>query len=204
MQEIILSVMEEYGTIAVFLLIFVENVFPPIPSEVILTFGGVLTTFTSMTVTGVILAATLGSVVGAMVLYLVGYLIPDHVLERLLSGPVGRVLGFEPGDVNLSQEWFLKKGRSAVFICRCVPIVRSLISIPAGLSRMPLLPFLVLTTAGSLIWNTVLVLAGRAAGNSWEKISESMGVYSDILLVVLGLGTLMFLLVHSRMKKRKK
>lgn len=196
MQETILSLMGEYGNLAVFLLILVENLFPPIPSEVILTFGGVMTTCTKMTAAGVIAAATLGSVAGAVLLYFAGYLIPDDKMKGILEGRVGRLLHFEPEDVDLARTWFLKKGKAAVFLCRCVPIVRSLISVPAGVAKMPMTPFLLLTTAGSLVWNTVLVFAGKAAGDSWERVSRSMGTYSNVFLMVFGTGLFLFAMIH--------
>lgn len=197
MQETLLTFMGEYGLFAVFLLILIENLFPPIPSEVILTFGGVMTGCTDLNPAGVIAAATAGSVSGAVILYLAGCLIPERQLKRLLEGKVGSLLHFEPGDVDLARSWFLKKGAGAVFLCRLAPIVRSLISIPAGVARMPLLPFLLLTTAGSLIWNTVLVFAGRAAGASWERVTERFGMYSDLILMAMGIGILLFFLIRK-------
>lgn len=188
MQEMLQEFMGEYGSLAVFLLILLENLFPPVPSEVILTFGGFMTTCTHMRPVSVITASTLGSVAGAGCLYLAGRFLPASVLKHVLAGPVGRILGFHPEDVELAADWFLKKGRAAVFVCRLMPIVRSLISIPAGISRMPLIPFFILTAAGSLLWNTALVYAGRAAGSSWEAVSEALGTYSDIFLMVLGGG----------------
>lgn len=192
MRDIILELMGEYGNLAVFLLILIENLFPPIPSEVILTFGGVMTTCTDMTILGVIFASTCGSLLGAVILYLVGYLIPQEVIERIVSGPVGKLLHFEAEDVESAKGWFARKGSSAVFLCRLVPIVRSLISIPAGISGMNPVPFLILTAAGSLLWNTVLVLLGKAAGDSWELVSERFGMYSDLFLIILGVGLLFF------------
>ena len=103
---------------------------------------------------------------------------------------------FRAEDVDKAREWFLKRGSGAVFFCRLIPVVRSLISIPAGLSRMPLIPFLFLTTVGSFLWNTVLVMAGRAAGNSWEKVSEALGVYSDVILMVGGGAVALLMAVH--------
>ena len=196
MQETILGLMGEYGNLAVFLLILIENLFPPIPSEVILT-------CTSMTAAGVIASATLGSVAGAVILYFAGYLIPDDKLKKILDGRIGRILHFEPGDVDLAKTWFLNKGRAAVFVCRCVPIVRSLISIPAGVSKMPMAPFLMLTAAGSLVWNTVLVFAGKAAGDSWEMVSGYMGTYSNIFLMVLGTGLFLFAMIHGSRKEEE-
>ena len=203
MRDVVLGLMGEYGNLAVFLLILIENLFPPISSEVILTFGGVMTTCTDMTVLGVIFAATCGSILGAVVLYLVGYLIPSEVLDRLAAGPVGKILRIEPEDVVLARDWFSRKGTTAVFLCRLVPIVRSLISIPAGISGMNPVPFLTLTAAGSLIWNTLLVFLGKIAGDSWERVSEVFGVYSDIFLMVLGIGML-FAIVIRKVKSDKK
>lgn len=192
MRDIILELMGEYGNLAVFLLILIENLFPPIPSEVILTFGGVMTTCTEMSVSGVVFASTCGSLLGAVILYLAGYLIPQEAVERIVAGPVGKFLHFEAEDVTAAKEWFSAKGTSAVFLCRLVPIVRSLISIPAGISGMNPASFLILTAAGSLIWNTVLVLLGKAAGDSWELVSERFGIYSDVFLIILGVGVLTF------------
>lgn len=203
MQDVILKLMGEYGNLAVFLLILIENLFPPIPSEVILTFGGVMTTCTEMTAAGVILAATAGSVSGAVVLYFVGRLIPAEVLGRLFSGRVGKLLHFDAGDVELAKTWFARKGTAAVFLCRLVPIVRSLISIPAGISQMRLVPFLFLTAAGSLLWNTVLVLLGKAAGDSWERVTEAFGIYSDVFLMILGTGLLLAVMMYRSREGRK-
>ena len=196
MQETIRVLMGDYGNLAVFFLIMIENLFPPIPSEVILTFGGFMTTCSEMTAPGVILSATAGSLMGAVLLYLVGYLIPEEKLKELLEGRIGKLLHFRAEDVDKAREWFLTRGSGAVFFCRLIPVVRSLISIPAGLSRMPLIPFLFLTTVGSFLWNTVLVMAGRAAGNSWEKVSEALGVYSDVILMVGGGAVALLMAVH--------
>ena len=188
MRELVLELMGEYGNLAVFLLILVENLFPPIPSEVILTFGGVMTVCTDMTPVGVILFSTAGSLTGAVILYSVGRFLPDEVFRKLLCGQIGHLLHFRLEDVDLAKGWFRERGRSAVFLCRLIPIVRSLISIPAGIARMPFVPFLVFTAAGSLLWNTVLVYAGRIAGDSWEKVSAAFGVYSDLFLMIAGIS----------------
>ena len=188
MRELVLELMGEYGNLAVFLLILVENLFPPIPSEVILNFGGVMTVCTDMTPVGVILFSTAGSLAGAVILYSVGRFLPDEVFRKLLCGQIGHLLHFRLEDVDLAKGWFRERGRSAVFLCRLIPIVRSLISIPAGIARMPFVPFLVFTAAGSLLWNTVLVYAGRIAGDSWEKVSAAFGVYSDLFLMIAGIS----------------
>ena len=138
MESVITGLVSRFGYWGVLLLIAVENIFPPIPSEVILTFGGFLTTCTEMTPPGVILFSTLGSVAGAIVLYGVGRLLAPQRLEALLSGRVGRVLKMESADVHKASDWFAAHGWPSVFYCRCIPILRSLISIPAGMAGMVL------------------------------------------------------------------
>ena len=203
MRELVLELMGEYGNLAVFLLILVENLFPPIPSEVILTFGGVMTVCTDMTPIGVILFSTAGSLAGAVILYSVGRFLPDEVFRKLLCGQIGHLLHFSLEDVDLAKGWFRERGRSAVFLCRLIPIVRSLISIPAGIARMPFVPFLVFTAAGSLLWNTVLVYAGRIAGDSWEKVSAAFGVYSDLFLMIAGISIAFAVLFRGCGERRK-
>ena len=203
MRELVLELMGEYGNLAVFLLILVENLFPPIPSEVILTFGGVMTVCTDMTPIGVILFSTAGSLAGAVILYSVGRFLPDEVFRKLLCGQIGHLLHFRLEDVDLAKGWFRERGRSAVFLCRLIPIVRSLISIPAGIARMPFVPFLVFTAAGSLLWNTVLVYAGRIAGDSWEKVSAAFGVYSDLFFMIAGISITFAVLFRGCGERRK-
>ena len=136
MQEFIIQIIENWGYLGVGLLIAIENIFPPIPSEVILAFGGFVTTKTALNVVGVIIAATLGSTIGAIVLYLIGKILNKERLERIISGKIGKVLRLKKSDIEKADKWFDTKGQKTVFICRFIPIVRSLISIPAGMSEM--------------------------------------------------------------------
>ncbi|MEG1475484.1 MAG: DedA family protein [Longicatena sp.] len=185
MQTTLLSFMSSYGYWAIAFLIAIENIFPPIPSEVILTFGGFMTTYTDMHILYVIIYATVGSLIGAIILYGVGRLVSVERLSRLAEGKVGTVLHFKVDDIEKARLWFEKRGYITVFFCRFIPIVRSLISIPAGLAKMNFFSFLMLTTLGTLIWNSVLVYAGAYAGASWEKIADYMGTFSSIVLIVL-------------------
>lgn len=204
MQAWIIDLMGRFGYFAIAFLIAIENIFPPIPSEIILTFGGFMTTYTSMNVFLVIFFSTIGSVLGALVLYGVGRLVSIERIEKWLHGRLGRILHLKPEDVHKAQLWFDKRGKLTVFFCRFVPIIRSLISIPAGMSNMHLLPFLSLTTVGTLIWNSVLVSLGVFAGNSWESIASYIGVYSQIaLIVLLVLGAIFaFVFVKKKMVKQ--
>ncbi len=175
MKSLILSVMEQYGYPGLFFLIFLENVFPPIPSEVILPFGGFLTIHTALSVPGVVCFATLGSLAGAVVLYGAGYLLNRERLTRLVDGKVGKLLRLKGEDIAKADDWFRSKGHITVFFCRCVPVVRSLISVPAGMSRMEFPLFLLYTVAGTLIWNILLVSLGAFMGESWELYCLACG-----------------------------
>jgi len=186
----ITNIMEQFGYAGILLLIALENVFPPIPSEVILTFGGFMTTYTSLTVVGVIIAATVGSVLGAVILYGIGYLINVDKLEGWVDR-YGKFLRLKKEDIRRADAWFDKYGYWTVLFCRMIPLIRSLISIPAGMSKMKFGLFLLFTTIGTLIWNVILVSVGAAVGGSWEKIVEFMDVYSNIayaLIAVIVIG----------------
>ena len=185
MEEIILSIMNQFGYIGVLLLIAIENVFPPIPSEVILLFGGFMTTYTELNVIGMIIFSTLGSLIGAIVLYYIGKILNKERLKKIVSGKVGKILRLKNEDIEKADHWFDTKGNKTVFFCRFIPIVRSLISIPAGMSEMPMLKFLIYTTFGSLIWNTVLVVIGNRVGENWTSILDILDKYSHIVLVLL-------------------
>ncbi|SEI96916.1 membrane protein DedA, SNARE-associated domain [Bhargavaea ginsengi] len=200
MENWITDIMEQFGYFGVFVLIMVENVFPPIPSEVILTFGGFMTTASSLTKVGVIGTATAGSVAGAVILYGIGLLLDVERLEKIVDR-WGRVLRLTREDIHKADAWFDKYGPWTVFFCRLVPLIRSLISLPAGMSNMNFLLFLLLTTLGSLIWNTVLVSLGAAVGDNWESIVRYMDIYSNIayaVIAVLGIAAIIWYINFRR------
>ncbi|EAD2750089.1 DedA family protein [Listeria monocytogenes] len=193
METWITSIMADFGYIGIFVLIMVENLFPPIPSEIILTFGGFMTTVTSLNVVMVIIVATLGSVVGAILLYKVASYFGKEQLTKIVL-KYGRILRLKESDIERAENFFLKYGSWAVLLCRMIPLIRSLISIPAGMTKMKMSKFLILTTAGSLLWNTVLIGLGAMLGESWSEIVVFMDSFSTIIysiiaiLVVVGLG----------------
>lgn len=193
--------MEQFGYWGIFLMITLENMFPPIPSEVILTFGGFMTTYTSMTVVGVIAVATSGSLLGAIILYGLGHLLGVERLERIIDR-WGRFLRVRKSDIHKANAWFEKYGYWAVFLGRMVPLIRSLISIPAGMSHMRLTPFLLYTIVGTLIWNTVLVSIGAAVGDSWEQIVEIMDVYSHVAYALIAVAALVVLFLYLRRARK--
>lgn len=185
-QAWITDFMEQFGYIGIFLMIALENIFPPIPSEVILPFGGFMTTYTSLTVPGVIVAATAGSIVGAIVLYGIGRLLSVERLERIVDR-WGGWLRVKPEDIAKANRTFHRYGVWAVFFGRMIPLVRSLISIPAGMAKMNIGLFVWLSVLGTLIWNTALVSIGAALGQSWGKVSEVIGAYADVVYIILAI-----------------
>lgn len=201
MQDFIIQFMENYGYFGIVFLIFIENIFPPIPSEIILTFGGFMTTFTTMTIPGVILLASLGSVFGALALYGLGRLVGEDRFKRFVDHTGGKI-GFSRDDIDKAYHWYDKYGYWSVFLCRMVPIVRSLISVPAGLLEMKILPFVLFTAAGSLIWNTLLVSAGALLGENWAQVMDFTARY-DKVMIALMVALLIYLgyrLYQSRQK----
>lgn len=192
MQDWIIGIINQYGYFGIALLIAVENIFPPIPSEVILTFSGFMTTVTDLKIWGVVLSATIGSVLGAVVLYSVGRLMSPQRLERLLGGKLGRVLHLKREDVHHAGAWFARRGKFTVFFCRFIPVVRSLISIPAGMAKMRMGMFLLLTALGTFLWNVVLVYLGAFFGASWETVVRYVDTYSMAAIAVVAVSLVIF------------
>ena len=185
MENLIIEIMNNYGYIGIFLLIMIENVFPPIPSEVILTFGGFMTINSDITVLGVILASTLGSLLGAFILYFIGKLLNKERLIKIVKSKYGKLLRIKPKDIESADKWFDEKGNKTVFFCRFVPVVRSLISIPAGMSDMPIIKFVIYTILGSFVWNTALVFVGTFAGDKKDLILSVIDKASYIILFII-------------------
>lgn len=200
MEELIVEIVNQYGYFGIFALLAIECIFPPIPSELILTLSGFLTIYSTLTFLGVVIASILGSIVGALVLYLLGYMLDSKRLEKLFSGKIGRAFRLKRDDVRKAEFWFGKFGGKAVFLGRMIPIVRSLISIPAGMARMNIRRFLLLTISGTLIWNSVLVFLGIIAGSAWNKIMNLIGIFSNIVLIILILALMVAIMVF--IKKR--
>ena len=183
------DVMDALGEVGVGVLVLAENVFPPIPSEVVLPLAGYLASRGRMDLTLVVVAATVGSVLGAMLLYEAGARTGRARLRRFIDWmPL-----LEGEDLDKAEAWFARHGQASVLIGRCIPVVRSLISVPAGFAEMPRWRFVVLTTIGSGLWNAVFVGAGYALGAQFDQIERYSGwlntaVYAAIaVLLVLGL-----------------
>lgn len=204
MEQFVISIMNQYGYFGIFFLIFVENIFPPIPSEVVLLFGGFMTTYSKLSVPFMVLFSTLGSVAGAIVLYYIGKILNKDRLKKIVAGKIGKVLRLKVNDIEKAVCWFDTKGNKTVFFCRFIPVVRSLIFIPAGMSEMSMSKFLLYTFAGSSIWNTALLIIGNRVGNNWKDILYIMNQYSHIVLILLILALIIFLFYFCSFRSKKK
>lgn len=179
------DVVESLGYVGVALLVALENVFPPIPSEVVLGIAGYTASRGDAWVVGMIIAATIGSVVGAWILY--GFSAAVGPLRlRALVIRYGSWVGFGEADLDRAEAGFDRRSHYAVLLCRCVPLIRSLISIPAGFRRMPLGAFTILTLVGSLIWNSVLVVAGYVLAEQWDRVLDYTEPVQDLVVALIG------------------
>jgi membrane protein DedA with SNARE-associated domain len=208
MQAWIIDIMNKFGYIGIAFLIALENIFPPIPSEVILTFGGFMTTRTGMNFWLTTLASTIGSVLGAVVLYGIGCLMKPQRLESIIN-KYGRFLRVDMQQIEKAESIFVKHGSITVFLCRFVPIVRSLISIPAGMSGMNFAKFLFYTTIGTAIWNAVLIRFGSYAGENWMVIIGYMDAYQNVIIalfvvVFVALAVWFFVLKKDSLYRKRK
>lgn len=199
LAEFVTNVIESIGYPGLTILVALENVFPPIPSEVILPLAGFMTGQGRFNFALVILATTLGSVIGALVLYGIGAAIGKRRVEALVAS-YGHWALLTPEDLTKAERWFERYGPIAVFVGRLVPIVRSLVSIPAGYQRMPLLNFVTLTFFGSMFWNGTLVTLGWVFGDNWHAIEEYVGWLQYAVIAVVALLVLKF--VWQRLRGR--
>ena len=193
-----IDMMEKLGGPGAGLAIALENLFPPLPSEVILPLAGFASSRGDFGLVSAIFWTTLGSVVGALVLYGVGAVL-GRQRTRALAGKLPLV---KIEDVDKAEAWFDRHGPKAVLIGRLVPVVRSLISIPAGVERMNLALFLALTATGSLVWNSALIIAGYQLGEQWHLIESYVGILQNVVIVVLVAAVVWFVVSRIRNGRR--
>lgn len=193
------DVIERLGAIGVALLVILENVFPPIPSEIVLPFAGFVAQRGDGSVVLMIVAATVGAVVGALILYYVAALIGPARLGVFIA-KFGRWFGVKPADLARAEQWFDRHAVAAVLLGRCVPLIRSVVSVPAGFRRMPLVPFIAYTALGSAVWNTVLIGAGAVLGNQWEEVEPYVAILQWLVLAAIALFLMWF--VYGKIRRR--
>lgn len=185
----ILQVIDAMGEVGVGLLVLLESVIPPIPSEVILPAAGALVYFGELNGALTFLCATIGSLVGALILYWGGRAFGEERTRSWLT-KVPLVTG---NDIDRADAWFARRGRAAVFFGRLIPGVRSMISLPAGAAAMPLGPFCLYTTLGSAIWNALLLTAGYVMGSQWHLVEEHIDTVSTFIYLAIAVAILVFI-----------
>ncbi|MFG1901681.1 DedA family protein [Micromonospora carbonacea] len=170
------------GAVGVALLVALESIIPPIPSEIVLAMAGYLASQGQFNVVLIVVAATVGSLLGALALYWLGAALGEERLKRWLD----HIPLVDRDDLEKADRWFERHGRWAVLIGRVVPVVRSLVSVPAGADRMPLGEFVLLTTLGSGVWNALIVGAGFALGSRWEEVDRYSSWFNYAIFAVFG------------------
>ena len=200
------DVINQFGYFGVALLVIIENVFPPIPSEIVLPFAGFVAqqgagaAQSDTSVIGMMIAATIGSVVGALILYFVSAAIgPDRL--RAFVEKFGKWFGVKAADLVRAEAWFDRRSSLAVLVGRCVPLIRSIVSIPAGFRRMKLSSFVVLTALGSAVWNIALIGAGAVLKDQWDRVGDYVGVFQWVGILAIVVFVVRFLI--SLVKRRR-
>ncbi|MEV6259871.1 DedA family protein [Streptomyces sp. NPDC051784] len=182
------------------LAIALENLFPPLPSEVILPLTGFAAGQGVLSLPSALFWTTLGSVVGAVVLYWIGAAFGRERMRALWA----RLPLVKESDLVRTEEWFGRHGTKAVFFGRMVPVFRSLISVPAGVERMPVPVFVTLTALGSLIWNSVLVMAGYWLGDRWDVVGDYVGLASKAVLALVAVAAVTWVVRRVRRSDRSR
>ena len=195
MKNIIFRIINKYGYFGITFLIALENLIPPIPSEVILSFSGFISKSTDLSLFLIIIFATIGSLIGAIVLYYLAYFIGLN----LLNFKVFKLCGLKKEDTEKSMKHFQKNGYKSIFFGRFIPIIRSFISIPAGLSKMDIRLFLLLTWIGSFIWNTIFVIAGYILQDNWDTLANFFDKYSFFIFLI----AIILYIIIKRHKSKK-
>lgn len=201
MTDWIVSLINTLGYPGIVLAMFLENVFPPIPSELIMPLAGFASTRGDLSLGGVIFAGTLGSVLGALPLYWIGFALGKPRLVRLAQR-YGRRLMLREADVERADAWFARRGPLTVLFLRLVPGVRSLISIPAGVARMRLPLFMLLTTLGTAMWSALLAIAGFLLGEQYVAVERVVGSLGPYVLGAVLLGAATFFLARWRAERQ--
>ena len=185
------SLIAAIGYPGIVLAMALENIFPPIPSEAVLPFAGALSAKGELDFWGAVAAGTAGSLIGAVVLYAIGYVAREAGARRIVE-VYGKYVFISERDLDRSAAWFERYGEAIIFFGRLIPLIRSIISVPAGYTRMNMVRFLIYTTLGTTLWNLILTYIGRVLGENWADISELMAPYEYGVLILIGLAVVAF------------
>ncbi len=191
------DLMDRLGLVGAAIAVGLDNLFPPIPSEIVLPLAGFAASQGIFSLEGALIATTLGSVIGAAILYWLGRGFGrDRAVWVFDKTPLLKV-----SDLERTEAWFAKHGGKAVFFGRMVPIFRSLISLPAGVEKMSFAYFMALTTAGSLIWNSIFVIAGYRLGSNWESVEPYASVFQKVVIAAVLVVIVVFVVVRLRERR---
>lgn len=191
--------MQSMGYLGIGLLMFLENLFPPIPSELIMPLAGFTISQNRMEFGPAIAAGVIGTVLGAFPWYYAGKLLSEERL-RNLADKYGKWITVSGADIDKANRWFNRHGAKAVFLCRLVPGVRTLISLPAGINNMPLIPFLIYSTIGTTLWVSFLTIAGYKLGANYELVDEYLGPVSKIVALIIVIWCILWV-VRKKMRQ---
>ena len=201
MEQIITDFISKWGYTAIFILILLENVLPVVPSEIILTFAGLLSVKSHLSIWTLLIIATIASFFGLLILYYICRLISEEKLYRFVDRH-GKWMKLKSKDLKRANDWFKKYGAWAVFLCRFVPVLRVLITIPAGINRMNVIQFTTLSLIGTTIWNFALILLGRLLSDSFDALMNGIHTYSRIMYVIIIIAVIYFV-IRYLMKRRR-
>ncbi len=193
MDEWITNIITSLGYLGIGLLMFLENLFPPIPSELIMPLAGFTVAKGEMQFIPAVVAGVIGTVLGAFPWYYLGKVMNEERLEKL-ANQYGKWISVSVSDIHKVNNWFARHGGKAVFFGRLVPGIRTLISLPAGMNNMSLIPFLIYSTAGTVLWTLLLTGAGYILGDNYTLVETYLGPVSKIVLVILVIGFLMWVI----------
>ena len=201
MEQIITDFISKWGYTAIFILILLENVLPVVPSEIILSFAGLLSVKSHLSIWTLLIIATIASFIGLLILYYICRLISEEKLYRFVDRH-GKWMKLKSKDLKRANDWFKKYGAWAVFLCRFVPVLRVLITIPAGINRMNVIQFTTLSLIGTTIWNFALILLGRLLSDSFDALMNGIHTYSRIMYVIIIIAFIYFV-IRYLMKRRR-
>ncbi|MGX9685695.1 DedA family protein [Deinococcus wulumuqiensis] len=197
MTDWIQNLMDSMGYLGILLLMVLENIFPPIPSELIMPSAGFAAARGDMSLGMVVLMGTLGSVLGTLPLYYIGKAFGEDKLVAW-ADKHGKWLTLSGKDIKKADDWFDRHGSKAVLFGRMVPGIRSLLSLPAGMSHMPLPKFLIYSAIGSALWSAALAYAGYALGENYDRVEQYVGPASKVILGLLVVGAVAWFLKRKR------
>ena len=202
MEQIITDFISKWGYTAIFILILLENVLPVVPSEIILTFAGLLSVKSHLSIWTLLIIATIASFIGLLILYYICRLISEEKLYRFVDRHGKWMKKLKSKDLKRANDWFKKYGAWAVFLCRFVPVLRVLITIPAGINRMNVIQFTTLSLIGTTIWNFALILLGRLLSDSFDALMNGIHTYSRIMYIIIIIAVIYFV-IRYLMKRRR-